>query len=150
MPCKPSLILLAAFAVAPLPIGGSAWATSSDDVPAPMLKNSIPERAPAWGHPTEAVRSAFGALHDACAAWPKEPSLASGPSALMPAELVQPYVTSCQLSLDPQGFRLVSLLEGGLLGGAAAGIAALMFIVAKILLNRLVDMVARRADGWLD
>lgn len=63
MPCQPTLVLLAAFAVAPLPIGASAWATSSDDVPAPMLKHPVPERAPAWGHPTEAVRSAFEALH---------------------------------------------------------------------------------------
>lgn len=78
----------------------------------------------------------------------------------MPVAMDQPYVTTCQLSLDPQGFGQVFLLEGGVLGAAAAGIAALVFKVAKVLLFRLVDGVGRgmntlwdrrrRANGWLD
>ncbi len=160
MPRKPTLALLAVFVVAPLPIPASAWAASSDDAPAPALKHPMPERAPAWGRPTEAVRSAFAEFHDACAAWPKDPPLAPEPPAPMPTEVDQPYVAGCQLALDPYNFGQMSLLEGGALGAAAAGIAALVFKVAKVLLFGLADVVGRgvntlwvrrrRANGWVD
>ena len=160
MPRTPTLVLLAVFAVAPLPIAGSAWAASSDAVSAPVLKHPVPEQV-AWRRPTEAVRSAFAQFHDACAAWPNERPPASEPSSAPPAEADQPYATSCQLALDPYGFGQMSLLAGGALGAAAAGIAALVFKVAKVLLSGLVDVAGRRmnalfdrrrrrANGWVD
>ncbi len=162
MPRKPtSLVLAAVMAAAALSLPAPSWAAPPDADPAPAPKRPVPPAVPEWVHPPEAVRSAFAALHDACAAWPKQVPPASEPPSPLPVETDQPYASSCRLALDPDGFGKVSLLEGGALGGAVAGIAAVVFKAAKFLLfgsaeaatrgvNALWDRRRRRANGWVD
>ena len=107
-------------------------AAASADTPAAASPSAAPEPMPRWGRPPEAVRNAAAALRDACAAWPKLVPLASEPSVLMTAEEDQPYVSSCHLALNPEGVSQSLLLQGGALGATAAGIAAVMFKVAKL------------------
>ncbi len=106
-----------------------------------------PAPAPAWGHPTEAVRTAVAALHDACAAWPKQVPLASDPPSALSGEADQPYVSICKLALDPGGFAEVSLLKGLALGAAAAGVAVVAFQLAKLVLFVLGRVVRRGLDA---
>lgn len=112
---------------------------------------------PVWGHPPEAVRNAHAALRDACAAWPKVVPLASEPSVPLVAEVDQQYASSCHLALDLAGFNRGLLLQGIWLGAIAAGIAAVVFKVAKLLLFGLGEAAGRgltglwdrrRLDGW--
>ena len=149
--------LVAFVAAAPLLPSPVAWASPSADSSAPP--RAVPNPMPVWGHPPEAVRNAQAALRDACAAWPKQVPLASEPSAPLGVEEDQPYVSSCHLALDPEGSNRDALLLGGLLGATAAGIAAAVFKVAKLLLfglgkaasrglNALWDRRRRRLDGW--
>ena len=102
---------------------------------------------------------AVAALHDACAAWPKQTLPVAEPSSSLPAEADQPYVESCSLVLDPGGFAQLSLLQGGALGAMAGGLAFVAFQVARFLLSGLVNMIARGMtvlwdrrrrclDGW--
>lgn len=152
-------ILAAALASASLPLMPPASAAASADTPAAALPSAAPEPMPRWGRPPKAVRNAVAALRDACAAWPKLVPLASGPSVLMTAEEDQPYVSSCHLALDPESDSQSLLLQGGALGATAAGIAAVAFKIAKIVLfglggaasrglNALRDRRRRRVDGW--
>ena len=141
--------LVASVAAAPLLPSTAAWATPPV-VPKPMA---------VWGHPPEAVRNAQAALRDACAAWPKVVPLTSEPSVPLVAEEDQQYASSCRLALDLAGFNQGLLLQGIWLGAIAAGIAAVVFKVAKLLLfglgeaasrglNALWDRRRRRLDGW--
>ena len=104
---------------------------------------------------------ASAALHDACAAWPKQVPLASGPLVALPGEADQPYVSSCNLALDPGGCAEFSLLKGLALGAAVAGIALVALKAATLLLLGLVETVnrrmnalwdrrRRRANGWVN
>ncbi len=152
-------VLAAALAAASLPFMPPASAAASADTPVPALPRPAPEPLPRWGRPPEAVRNAQAALHDACAAWPKLVALGSEPPAALPTEADQQYVSSCNLVLDPEGTGQLSLLQGGALGAAAAGIAAVAFKLAKLLvfglggaagrgLTGLWDRRRRRLDGW--
>jgi len=152
-------ILAAALAAASLPLMPPASAAASADTPAAALPRAAPEPMPKWGRPPEAVRNAVAALRDACAAWPKLVPLASERSVLLAAEEDQQYVSSCHLALDPEGSSQSLLLQGGALGAAAAGIAAVVFKVAKLLLlglsgaasrglTALWDRRRRRLNGW--
>lgn len=137
---------LAAFSAAapllPLP----AVSASSADQPAPTR----PVADAKWGRPPEAVRNAQAALRDACAAWPKQVPLASEPSVLPATEEDQPYVSSCHLALDPEGSSQSLLLQGGALGAAAAGIAAVVFKVARLLLFGLGGAASRGLNALRD
>jgi len=162
MPRKTTFLVLAAvMATAALSLPAPSWAALLEADPAPAPKRLVPPPALEWGHPPEAVRTAVVALHDACAAWPKQIPPASEPPSPLPVETDQPYASSCRLALDPEGFGQVSLLEGGALGAAAAGVAAVMFKAAKFLLFGLAEAVGRgvnavwdrrrrRANGWVD
>ena len=152
------LILAAALATASLPLMPPASAAVSADTPA-ALPRAAPEAMPRWGRPPEAVRNAQAALRDACAAWPKLVPLGSEPPTALLTQADQPYVSSCNLLLDPEGTGQFSLLQGGALGAAAAGIAAVAFKLAKLLvfglggaagrgLTGLWDRRRRRLDGW--
>ena len=152
-------ILAAALAAASLPFTPPASAAPSADTPVPALPRTGPEPLPRWGRPPEAVRDAHAALRDACEAWPKLVPLASEPPAAVPTQADQQYVSSCNLVLDPEGTGQLSLLQGGALGAAAAGIAAVAFKLAKFLvfglgeaagrgLTGLWDRRRRRLDGW--
>lgn len=154
-----SFTLAAALAAASLPLTLPASAAASADTPVPALPHTGPEPLPRWGRPPEAVRNAQAALRDACAAWPKLVPLGSEPPAALPAQADQQYVSSCNLVLDPEGTGQLSLLQGGALGAAAAGIAAVAFKLAKFLvfglggaagrgLTGLWDRRRRRLDGW--
>ncbi len=153
------LILAAALAVASLPLMPPASAAVSADTPAAALPRAAPEPIPRWGRPPEAVRNAVAALRDACAAWPKLVPLASEPSVPLATGEDQQYVSSCHLALDPEGSSQSLLLQGGALGATAAGIAAVVFKVAKLLLFGLGGAASRgltalrdrrrcRLDGW--
>ena len=160
MSCKPALLAVAALAAAaPLSVPAPVWAEPSPGQPAPGLTPPRPGSTPTWSHPPEAVRAAVTALHDACAAWPKQTLPAAEPPSLLPAEADQPYVESCSLAPDPGGFAQLSLLQGGALGAIAAGLAFVAFQAAKLLLSGLVNVTAhgitalwdrhrRRLDGW--
>ncbi len=161
MPRKPTLFILAAFAVAPLPLSGPSWAASSDAVSMPVEAPPLPLPAPMWGHPPEAVRTAVAALHDACAAWPKQVPTAVEPS-YPPAVMDDaPYVSACKYALDAESFSQPYMLAGGALGAAAAGIAFVAFKAAYVFLFGLIDAMGRslsalqdrrrrRANGWVD
>jgi len=122
---KTTSLMLVAFTVVPVLLTGPSWAVSPEAAePAPVLQRPLPAPTapPVWGHPTEAVRMASAALHDACAAWPKQVPLSSDPPMAEPGEADQPYVSSCNLALDPGGFAEFSLLKlrnspGPLVGG---------------------------------
>lgn len=157
-------LMLAAFTVVPVVLSGPSLAASSEAAePAPALKRPLPAPTPlpVWGHSTETVRTAYAAVHDACAAWPKQVPLASDPASALSGEADEPYVSICKLALDPGGFAEVSLLKGLALGAAAAGIALVVFKAATLLLLGLVETVnrrmnalwdrrRRRANGWVD
>ena len=158
MTCKRIAVSLVAFlAAAPLLPSPAAGASPSADTSA--LPRAVPKPMPVWSHPPEAVRNAQAALRDACAAWPKVVPLASEPSVPLVAEEDQQYASSCHLALDLAGFNQGLLLQGIWLGAIAAGIAAVVFKVAKLLLlglgevanrtlNALWDRRRRRLDGW--
>ncbi len=150
-------ILAAALAVASWPLMPPAAASA--DTPAATSPSAAPEPMPRWSRPPEAVRNAVAALRDACAAWPKLVPLASESSVPLAAEEDQPYASSCHLALDPKGASQSLLPQGGALGATAAGIAAVAFKVAKLVLfglggaasrglNALRDRRRRRVDGW--
>jgi len=157
-------VVLASFIIVPVLLSGPLWAASAEAAePAPVLQRPLPAPTPApvWGHPTEAVRMASAALHDTCAAWPKQVPLASDPPVALPGEADQPYVSSCNLALDPGGFAEFSLLKGLALGAAAAGIALVVIKATTLLLLGLVETVnrrmntlwdrrRRRANSWVD
>ena len=150
---KTTSLMLAAVTVVPVLLSGTSWAVPPEAAePAPVLKRPLPEPAPApaWGRPTEAVRTAFAALHDACAAWPKQVLLASDPPSALSGEADQPYVSSCNLALDPGGFAEVSLLKGLALGAAAAGVAVIAIQLAKLVLFVLGRVVRRGLDALWD
>ena len=148
MSCKPALLALAALAAAtPLSVPAPVWAEPSPGQPAPGLAPPRPGSIPTWSHPPEAVRAAVAALHDACAAWPKQTLPAAEPPSSPPAEADQPYVESCSLALDPGGFAQLSLLQGGALGAIAAGLAFVAFQAAKLLLSGLTAVIARGMDA---
>lgn len=149
--------LVAFVAAAPLLPSPAVSASPSTDHLAFPPAGPMP--APRWGHPPEAVRNAQAALRDACAAWPKVVPLALEPSVPLVAEEDQQYASSCHLALDLAGFNQGLLLQGIWLGAIAAGIAAVVFKVAKLLLfglgeaairglNALWDRRRRRLDGW--
>lgn len=151
------LVLAAALAAASLPLMPPASAATSADTPVPALPRSAPEPLPRWGRPPEAVRNAAAALRDACAAWPKLVPLGSEPPAAPLTQADQQYVSSCNLALDPEGTGQLSLLQGGALGAAAAGIAAVAFKLAQFLVFGLGGAASRglhalwdrrRLDGW--
>ena len=80
MPRLSILFVQAALAVVPLLPSGALSASAPDAVPAPNSPHLVPSPVPEWsGHPPEPVRAAAAALHDACAAWPKQSRLASDP-----------------------------------------------------------------------
>ncbi len=150
---KTTSFMLAAFTVAPSLLSGTSWAASPEAAePAPVLKRSLPAPTPApvWGHSTEAVRTASAALHDAGAAWPKQVPLASDPPIALSGEADQPYVSSCNLALDPGGFAEFSLPKGVALGAAAAGIALVVLKATTLLLLGLVETVNRRMNALWD
>jgi len=160
---KTTSLMLAAFIVPALLPGPSLAASPEAAEPAPALKQSLPAPTPlpVWGHPTEAVRTASAALHDACVAWPKQVPLASDPASALSGEADEPYESICKLALDPGGFAELSLLKGLALGAAAAGIALVVLKAATLLLFGLVEAVNRRmnalwdrrrhrANGWVD
>lgn len=161
---KTTSLMLAAFIIVPALLPGPSLAASPEAAePAPALKQSLPAPTPlpVWGHPTEAVRTASAALHDACVAWPKQVPLASDPASALSGEADEPYESICKLALDPGGFAEVSLLKGLALGAAAAGIALVALKAATLLLLRLVETVnrgmnalwdrrRRRANSWVD
>ena len=143
MPCKSALLALAALAAsAPLSVPAPVWAGPSPGQPAPEFTPPRPGLTPTWSHPPEAVRAAVAALHDACAAWPKQTLPAAEPPSSPPAEADQPYVESCSLALDPGGVARLSLLQGRALGAMAAGLAFVAFQAAKLLLSGLIAVNA--------
>jgi hypothetical protein len=157
-PLTPS-ILAAALAAASFPLSPPASAAASADAPVSALPRAAPEPLPRWGRPPEAVRNAHAVLRDACAAWPKLVPLGSEPPSALLAQADQQYVSSCNLVLDPEGTGQLSLLQGGALGAAAAGIAAVAFKLAKFLVfglsgaagrgfTALWNRRRRRLDGW--
>jgi len=157
-------LVLASFIIVPVLLSGPSWAASPEAAePAPVLQRPLPAPTPApvRSRPTEAIRTASAALHDACAAWPEQVPLASDPPVVLPGEADQPYVSSCNLALDPGGFAEFSLLKGVALGAAAAGIALVVLKAATLLLLGLVETVnrrmnalwnrrRRRANSWMD
>lgn len=148
MSCKPALLALAALAAAaPLSVPAPVWAGPSSSQLAPEFTPPRPGSPPTWSHPPEAVRAAVAALHDACAAWPKETLPAAEPPSSPSAEADQPYVESCSLALDPGGFAQLSLLQGGALGAIAAGLAFVAFQAAKLLLSGLTAVISYGVDA---
>jgi len=162
MPREPaSLVLAAVMAAAALSLPAPSWAAPPEADPVPAPKRPVPAPTPEWSHPPEAVRTATAALRDACAAWPKQLPPASDVPVASHDAADAPYVSTCDLVLDPEDFGQVSLLKGGALGAAAAGVAAVVFKAAKFLLFGLAEAVARgvnalwnrrrrRANGWVD
>jgi len=143
-------LMLAAFTVAPSLLSGTSWAVPPEAAePAPVLNRPVPTPTPppVWGHSTEAVRTSYAAVHDACAAWPKQVPLALDPSIALSSEADEPYVSICKLALDPRGFAEVSLLKGFALGAAAAGVAVVVFQLAKLVLFGLGRVVRRGLDA---
>ena len=158
---KTTLFALAALAAMPLSLPSPAWATPLETAPAAPARPSMPLPAPRWNHPPEAVRTAAAALHDACAAWPKQIPAVLDPSTTPSGAEDLPYERACTVALDAEGFVQVTLLQGGALGATAAGIAVAMFLVAKFLLFGLVQVIAhgltivwdryrRRSDRWAE
>ena len=137
------ILVLATLAVAPVPLSRPAWASSPDAGFMPTAAPTVPSPAPAWsGHPPEDVRTAAAALHDACTAWPKQVRLAT--------ELPRPldrdaseHARACNFALDPDNYAFSTMLEGGVFGAAAAGLAAVSFAVAKIMMWWLLEALAR-------
>jgi len=143
-------LMLAAVTVAPVLLSGTSWAVPPETAePAPVLNRPVPTPTspPVWGHSTEAVRTAYAAVRDACAAWPKQVPLASDPSIALSGEADEPYVSICKLALDPRGFAEVSLLKGLAFGAAAAGVAVVAFQIAKLVLFVLGRVVRRGLDA---
>jgi hypothetical protein len=142
MPRTPILVILAALAASPLLPSSQAWAASPDAAPAPLTVPPVPTPAPAWGHPPDAVRTAVTALYDACAAWPKLIPPTTGPAAPPPDADALRHANACNFALDPASYEFGTLLEGGILGAAGAGISVVVYQVARAVLSKLFEAVA--------
>lgn len=143
MPRTPGLIILAALATAPLLPSSRSWAASPDAAPPLPAVPPVPRPAPVWGQPPDAVRTAVAALYDACAAWPKLIPPATGPATPPPDADALRHAGACSFVLDPASYEFGTLLEGGALGAAAAGLSVLVYRVASVVLFTLFDAVAR-------
>ncbi len=155
---RPTILVLAALALTPVPFSGSAWAASSDAA-SPVAAPPRPVAVPVWVHPPEAVRTAASALHDACAAWPKRlPSESETSSPRLGSDELR-QADACSLALDPENFAWNYRLEGGVIGAAAAGISLVAFKVMHVLSFGLLGLgrgvftaqVKRHpgANGWM-
>lgn len=156
---RPTVLVLAALALASVPFSGSAWAASSDAASTPLAAPPRPVPVPVWVHPPEAVRTAASALHDACAAWPKRlPSESETSSPRLGSDEFR-QADACSLALDPENFAWSYRLEGGVIGAAAAGISLVAFKVMNALMFILLGLGRRvfaardkrhhGANGWM-
>lgn len=142
--CLP--VVLAALAVASLVLPSKpAWAA---DPPAVEPSRLTPPRQPVWtGPPPETVSAATAMLHDACAGWPKH--VPSGSEVdTHDLDLTGARVArACDFALDPEDYTDRAMLNGGVLGAIAAGLAVVAFQLAKLLLFVLGRVMRRGLDA---
>lgn len=144
---RPTVLILATLALAPVPFPASAWASawaaSSDAASTPIAAPPRPAPVPVWVHPPEAVRTATAALHDACAGWPKQLPTEGETSPPRQDSEESRQADACSLALDPEGFAWSYRLEGGVIGAAAAGISLVAFKAMHALLFGLLGLGRR-------
>jgi len=140
--------ILAALAVTPLMLPSkSAWAADPQAVEPSRL--TPPRRlVPLWaGPPPETVSAAIATLHDACAGWPKQVPSSSEVDTrdldLTGARIAR----ACNFALDAEDYTDGAMLNGGVFGAIAAGLAVVAFQLAKLVLSMLGRVVRRGLDA---
>lgn len=156
MSCRGIVLPLAVLLAGPLLLPLPARA----DGPAPAGGTRPPLPMPAsWSVPSEAVRDAAAALHDACAAWPRQVAAALEPSTPPLARDEPAEATLCEAVLDPADHQMLLMLWGGLLAllgvgvavgayATAAGLFRLLGFALERAAHVIWDKLPRRQRGW--